>query len=65
MLIDAAADRGRSFYLTYHRWATREQLLRCHPKLPEFLALKRKHDPAGVLDSDWHRHLRRVLGSET
>jgi len=65
MLIDAAADRGGSFYLTYHRWATREQLLRCHPKLPEFLALKRKHDPAGVLDSDWHRHLRRVLGSET
>lgn len=60
-LIDAAADRGGSFYLTYHRWATREQLLRCHPKLLEFLALKRDYDPHLVFDSEWHRHLRRTL----
>ncbi|MBX3376170.1 MAG: FAD-binding oxidoreductase [Phycisphaeraceae bacterium] len=60
-LIDAAADLGGSFYLTYHRWASREQLLRCHPRLPEFLKHKERHDPRHVFESDWHRHLRRTL----
>jgi FAD/FMN-containing dehydrogenase len=60
-LIDAAADLGGSFYLTYHRWAAREQLLRCHPRLPEFLQRKDRYDPSHLLDSDWHRHLRRTL----
>jgi FAD/FMN-containing dehydrogenase len=61
-LIDAAADRGGSFYLTYHRWATREQLLRCHPRLPEFLDAKERLDPNLLFDSDWHRWLRETLG---
>jgi FAD/FMN-containing dehydrogenase len=56
-LIDAAAGLGGTFYLTYHRWATREQLLRCHPRLPEFLARKRELDPRGVFQSDWYRGL--------
>lgn len=61
-LIDAAADLGGSFYLTYHRWATRAQVLRCYPKMPQWLARKRELDPAGVLDSDWHRHMTRLVG---
>ncbi|RYG31374.1 FAD-binding oxidoreductase [bacterium] len=56
-LIDLAQDEGGTFYLTYHRWATREQLLRSYPQLPEFLARKREADPDGVLTSDWYRHL--------
>src|SRR5262249_10647178 len=62
MLIDAAAALGGTFYLTYHPWATREQLLRCHPKLPEFLALKRKYDPRELIASDWYRRVCAVLG---
>jgi FAD/FMN-containing dehydrogenase len=62
-LIDAAAALGGSFYLTYHRWATREQLLACHPRLPEFLARKRELDPRGVFQSDWYRHLAQMLGN--
>jgi FAD/FMN-containing dehydrogenase len=57
-LIDLALARGGSFYLTYGDDATREQLLRAHPRLPEFLAEKRAHDPQGVLCSDWYRRLR-------
>lgn len=64
-LIDAAADLGGSFYLTYHRWATREQLLRCHPRLPEFLAHKQAHDPRGVFMSDWYKHLQTTLASNS
>jgi FAD/FMN-containing dehydrogenase len=61
-LIDAAAALGGSFYLTYHRWATREQLLACHPRLPEFLEAKHRYDPSGQFQSDWHQHLVHTVG---
>ena len=35
-LIDAASEFGGSYYLTYHRWATREQVERCHPRMASF-----------------------------
>lgn len=54
-LIDCALDSGGSFYLTYHRWATAHQLLAAHPRLPAFLSAKRRHDPRGIFQSDWHR----------
>jgi FAD/FMN-containing dehydrogenase len=60
-LIDAARAHGGSYYLTYHRWATREQLLACHPRLPELLALKREHDPEERFQSDWYRYHRDLL----
>lgn len=63
-LIDAAAGLGGSFYLTYHRWATRDQLLRCHPRLPGWLSHKRRYDPDGILTSDWFEHLRGLLAPE-
>jgi FAD/FMN-containing dehydrogenase len=55
-LIDAATYVGGSFYLTYHRWATREQILRSYPRMLEFLALKRQYDPAEIFQSDWYVH---------
>lgn len=60
-LIGVAAGLGGSFYLTYHRWATRDQLLRCHPRLPGWLAMKRRYDPDGLLTSDWYEHTRALL----
>jgi FAD/FMN-containing dehydrogenase len=60
-LIDAAIDQGGSYFLTYHRWARRDQLLRCYPQFPEFLAKKRERDPAEVFQSDWYRHYRELL----
>ena len=61
-LIQAALDQGGSFFLTYHRHATREQLLRAYPRLPEFLARKREHDPGEIFQSDWYRHVRDLIG---
>ena len=46
-----------SYYLTYHRFARRDQLLACHPGITAFLAAKRHFDPAGVFQSDWYRHI--------
>jgi FAD/FMN-containing dehydrogenase len=60
-LIDRAIEHGGSYYLTYHRWATREQVLACYPQFPEFLSLKRRYDPAEIFQSDWYRHYRAVF----
>jgi FAD/FMN-containing dehydrogenase len=55
-LIDRAADLGGSYYLTYHRWASRDQVLACHPRIAEFMAEKQRLDPAGLFTSDWYTH---------
>ena len=54
-LIDLAAERGGSYFLTYNRFASPAQLTRCYPQFPDFLARKRHHDPAGLFTSDWHK----------
>jgi FAD/FMN-containing dehydrogenase len=61
-LIDRAVCHGGSYYLTYHRWATREQVLACYPQFPEFLRLKRSYDPAETFQSDWYRHYKTLFG---
>ena len=61
LLIDRAADLGGSYYLTYHRWATRRQVERCHPRMHEFLERKRAYDPRLLFTSDWYEHHVRLL----
>jgi FAD/FMN-containing dehydrogenase len=56
-LISRAMEFGGSFYLTYHRYATRTQMLKCYPELPQFLSAKRRYDPEGRFQSDWYQHL--------
>jgi FAD/FMN-containing dehydrogenase len=60
-LIDAAVARGGSYFLTYHRWATKEQVLQGYPQFPQFLARKREYDPDEVFQSDWYRHHRELF----
>lgn len=55
-LFDLAIERGGSYYLTYHRWARRDQVLRCYPQLPDFVARKRQYDPLERFQSDWYRY---------
>ena len=61
-LIDRAISHGGSYFLTYHRWARRDQVLACYPQLPEFLGLKRTYDPQERFQSDWYRHYREMFG---
>jgi FAD/FMN-containing dehydrogenase len=61
-LIETAAAFGGSYYLTYHRWATRDQVERCHPRILEFLSRKRFYDPREMFTSDWYTHHVRLLG---
>lgn len=60
-LYDIALSLDGSFYLTYHRWATTDQLLAAYPQLPEFLRLKEQYDPKYRFQSDWWRHLREII----
>ena len=62
-LIDLAVDLGGSFYLTYHRWATREQVEACYPQFPEWLSLQRQHDSESLWQSNWLRHMRGLFGA--
>ncbi len=63
-LIDLGIERGGSYYLTYHRYATREQVLACYPQFPEFLRLKRRYDPGERFQSDWYRHYKTMFADE-
>lgn len=62
LLIQRAVEHGGNYYLTYHRWATRRQLLRCYPQMPDFLRLKLRHDPTELFQSDWYRHHKKTVG---
>jgi len=60
-LIDLAIPYEGSYFLTYHRWATRQQVETCYPQFPDFLRLKRHYDPDERFQSDWYRHYRRMF----
>lgn len=55
-LIDSAIRYGGSYYLTYHRYATRQQLETCYPQFSQFLVQKQKFDPDQRFQSDWYRN---------
>jgi FAD/FMN-containing dehydrogenase len=60
-LIDRAIEFGGSYYLTYHRWASRRQVEGCYSQIAEFLRLKRRYDRDEIFQSDWYRHYRTMF----
>ncbi len=63
-LIDRAIELGGSFYLTYHRWATREQMTACYPQFTDFLRRKHRYDAAERFQSDWYRHYTQMFADD-
>jgi len=61
LLIDLALGQGGSYFLTYHRWATRDQVEACYPQMPEFLRQKLNWDSDERFQSDWYRHYRQMF----
>jgi FAD/FMN-containing dehydrogenase len=62
-LIDMAIARNGSYYLTYHRFARRDQVEACYPQFGEFLRRKRHFDPRERFQSEWYRHYRKMFAS--
>jgi hypothetical protein len=60
-LIDLGIHYDGSFYLTYHRWATRRQVEICYPPFRDFLAKKLAYDPTEAFQSDWYVHHKALL----
>lgn len=63
-LIDCALEFGGSYFLTYHRWARKDQVLAAYPQFPEFLRKKRQYDPEERFQSDWYRHYKAMFAKE-
>jgi FAD/FMN-containing dehydrogenase len=55
-LIDLAIAYEGTYYLTYHRYATDQQLRTCYPEFDAWLKEKQKFDPGNKFWSDWLRH---------
>ena len=62
-LIDMARSRGGSYFLTYHRWARREQVEACYPQMADFLRKKLEYDPDERFQSDWYRYYREMFAA--
>jgi len=60
-LIDVSIALGGSYYLTYHKWARKDQVLACYEQMPAFFEKKAKYDPNLVFQSDWYRHQHKLL----
>ncbi len=63
-IIDRALQNGGSYFLTYHRWARKDQVLKAYPQMPQFLKLKKKYDPEERFQSDWYRHYREMFSDQ-
>jgi len=61
---DEALAVGGSYFLTYHRWATKDQVLRAYPRFVEFLRSKLRHDPRERFQSEWYRHYKAMFADE-
>jgi len=60
-LIDRAIQHGGSYFLTYHRWASRLQVQACYPEFTRFLKRKMHYDPRERFQSEWYRHYRSMF----
>ncbi len=63
-LIDDALALNGSYFLTYHRWARKDQVLKAYPQFVQFLKLKHQHDPEERFQSDWYRHYRDMFRAD-
>jgi FAD/FMN-containing dehydrogenase len=60
-LIQIAVDHGGRYFPTYHRWATRQQVVAAYPQITDFLKLKKKYDREERFQSEWYRHYRQMF----
>jgi FAD/FMN-containing dehydrogenase len=62
-LINLSAEMGGSFFLTYHRYATADQVLACYPLFTEWLRKKIQYDPGELFVSNWYLYYRDLFGT--
>lgn len=65
LLLEIALAHGGSFPIGAAHLATLAQLDACYPKLVEFVAEKRRYDPAERLQNAWYRRVAALLQGES
>ena len=60
-LIDESLRLGGNYFLTYHRWARKDQVEQGYPQFEQFLQLKEQYDPEERFSSDWYRHYKKMF----
>ena len=65
LLLDTALAHGGSFPIGSAHLATPAQLAACYPKLADFVAEKRRYDPAERLQNGWYRRAAALLLGES
>ena len=63
-IIDRALELDGSYFLTYHRWARKDQILKAYPQFIDFLRFKLKYDPQERFQSEWYRHYKKMFAEE-
>lgn len=63
-LIEIALSMGGSYYLTYHRYATKRQIMEAYPQVEAFIRKKADYDPHNRFRSTWFSQLCRSLKSK-
>ncbi|MGH8675715.1 MAG: hypothetical protein ACREVG_15570, partial [Burkholderiales bacterium] len=65
LLLDCVLAHGGSFRIGAVQLPELEQLRRCYPRLGEFMAQKRRYDPAERLQNNWYRGVAERLRDES
>ena len=60
-LIDEALSNNGNFYLTYHKWASKEQVKTGYPEVEDFLQAKDTRDLQNLFRSNWHQHYKKLF----
>ena len=63
-IIDRALEVDGSYFLTYHRWARKDQVIEAYPQFVQFLKLKLEYDPEERFQSEWYRHYKKMFSQE-
>lgn len=63
-LIDIAIEHEGSYFLTYHRFANKFQVMTAYPQFVDFLRKKLEYDPKERFQSDWYNHYRKMFAEE-
>jgi hypothetical protein len=63
-LIDASLSYGGSFFLTYHKYASPQQVEKAYPQIRDFFRMKKKYDRLELFESEWYRHYRKTFLSD-
>ncbi|MCG8650044.1 MAG: FAD-binding oxidoreductase [Pirellulales bacterium] len=64
-LYDLALAGNGCFFLTYHAFAQRSQVLAAYPQMPQFLRSKQRYDPQERFQSNWYRHMKRIIENDS